>query len=243
MKSKLFIYIFSILILLIIVNSTFAQTVTQYDGEYATDLTIFEYELSGASDPGGWLDFYWGFNTTGDSIRFEIGTSVLSEDHIDVLYDGVYKIPMDIYLNDVEFDVNANATYFNYWEEIFWGRMLLPIEDGQYNVFDVLEDQDPASYDVKGEEVSYFTTDSELVYEYSTGILLTWTSTVTYDFVLSYIAPPEITSETTLDISSETSSKDGKGLTDRLPISSATVFIAIISFVFVRKLTFISKKN
>ena len=93
------------------------------------------------TDSSGLLKSFWGFNSTGDIIRFEIGSSVLSEDYVDVYYDLVFKIPMDIYLNDVELDVNANATFFDYWEDVFWDRILLPIEDGQYNNFDVLEDQ------------------------------------------------------------------------------------------------------
>ena len=78
--------------------------------------------------------------------------------------------------------------------------------------------------------MSYFTTDSELVYEYATGILQTWTSTVTYDFVLAYIAPPVVTSET--------STNDDNGLRDRLPISSTIVYTALISLIVIRKFSF-----
>ena len=186
MRYRLRINIFCILLLLTLVNSSNAQTVTQFSGEYATDLTSFEYELTAVSDSSGWLKFYWGFNNTGDIILFEIGTSVLSEDYEDVYYDSVYKIPMEIYINNEELHVNTNASYFNYWEGIFWRSLLLPIEDGQYNNFDVLEDQDPASYDVKGDEVSYFTSESEWIYDYNTGIAKSWSSSVTYDFTLSY---------------------------------------------------------
>jgi hypothetical protein len=220
--------VISILILLTLANYSSGQTVTRYDGEYATDLTFFEYELSRVNDPNGWLKFYWGFNTTGDSIQFEIGTSVLSEDYIDVYYDGVYKIPMDIYTNNKELDVNANATFFDYWQEIFWGSLLLPIEDGQYNVFDVLEDQDPASYDVKGDEVSFFTSESEWVYDYNTGVAKEWTNTITYDYTLLYVAP-------LINTSSEISSDDDGNFMERLPISVSTLFVGLISLIFVRK--------
>ena len=229
MKSKLFINTFSILILLMMINNTSAQVVTQHDGEYATDLTVFEFELTNVNDPGGWLEFYWGFNTTGDIIRFEIGTSVFSEDYVDVFYEDVYKIPMDIFLNDEEFDVNLNESLFDYWEGIFWGRMVLPIEDGQYNNFDVLEDQDPASYDVKGDEVSYFTAESELVYEYNSGILLSWTSTISYDFTLFYIVPPQV--------SSDSPTESDESIRDRLPISTSMVFIGLFSLMVFRKLS------
>ncbi|OLS18435.1 MAG: hypothetical protein HeimC2_44370 [Candidatus Heimdallarchaeota archaeon LC_2] len=230
MKLKLFINIFSILMLLVMINNTTAQIVSQHDGEYATDLTIFEFELTSVDDQTGWLKIFWGFNSTGDSIRFEIGTSVLSEDYVDVYYDGVYKIPIEIFINDVELDVNSNATYFNFWEEEFWSKIILPIEDGQYNNFDVLEDQEPAKYDVKGDEVSYFTAQSEKVYDYQTGILLSWTSTVTYNFVLLNIAPPEI--------SSDTPTESDESIRDRLPISSSMVFVSLISVIVVRKLFF-----
>ena len=227
MITKLLIHVFTILLLLALANSVIAQTVTQYDGEYATNLTTFEYELTSVDDDG-WLKFWWGFNTTGDNLRFEIGTSVLSEDYVDVYFDQVYKIPMDVYFNDVELDVNANTTYFDYWEGIFWSRMLLPIEDGQYNNFDILEDQDPATYDVKGDEVSYFTTDSEIVYEYNTGILISWTSTVTYSFTLLYVAPPQVTSEV---------STDDEGFLDGVAFASSTVFIGLTIVIFVKKLS------
>jgi hypothetical protein len=152
----------------------------------------------------------------------------LSEDYIDVYYDGIYKIPMDIYINNKELDVNANATFFDYWEEIFWSSLILPIEDGQYNVFDVLEDQDPASYDVKGDEVSFFTTESEWVYDYNTGVAKEWTNTITYDYTLSYVAPPITTS-------TEVSSDEDDNFMERLPISSSTLFVGLISLIFVRK--------
>lgn len=233
MKFKIIISGISMLLLIMLANTSSAQTVNEYSGEYATELTVFEYELTTVTDPSGVLKFFWGFNTTGDIIRFEIGSSVLSEDYIDVYYDQVYKIPMDIYLNDVELDVNANETLFDYWEGIFWDRILLPIEDGQYNNFDVLEDQDPANWDVKGAEVSYFTTDSERVYEYNTGILLSWISTVTYDFTLMYIAPPEVsTSETP----SESSSEEDEGLLDQVPISTSIVFITLAALLLGRKI-------
>jgi hypothetical protein len=211
--------------LLTVVNNTNAQTVTKYDGEYATDLTVFTYNLTRVNDPDSFLDFYWGFNKTGDTIRFELGTSVLSEDYIDVYYDDVYKIPMDIYFNDEELDVNVDADYFDYWQEIFWNGLLLPVEDGQYNIFDILEDQDPANWDVKGDDVSYFTTESEWVYDYNSGIAQSWTNTVSYDFTLSYVAPPD-------DISDE-----GGGFIDELPLSSLIVFAGLMGIVFVRKLT------
>lgn len=228
MRYKLRVNIFCVLILLALVNNSSAQTATQLSGEYATDLTSFEYELTAASDSDGWLKFYWGFNNTGDVILFEIGTSVLSEDYEDVFFDGVYKIPMEIYINNEELDVNANSTYFNYWEGIFWGSFLLPIEDGQYNNFDVLEDQDPASYDVKGDEVSYFTSESEYIYDYNTGIAKSWSNSVSYDFTLSYIPPPEITDEVT--------SEEETGFLAGVPISTPLVYAALISLIFVSKL-------
>ncbi len=233
MKSKVYPTVFFISMLFMlssVVNNTHAQTVSPYDGEYATDLTIFEYNLTRVDDPDSRLDSYWGFNNTGDIIRFEIGTSVLSEDHFDVFYEEVYKIPLDIYVNNEEFDVNVDAWNYEYWEEVFWSGLLLPIEDGQYNNFDILEDQDPDSYDVKGDEVSYFTTESEWVYDYNTGIAISWTNTVSYDFTLSYIAPSD-------------SSDDEDGFLDRVPITTPIIFVALLSLIFVRKLSLRIRKE
>lgn len=231
MNSKSIFNIFFVLMLLIFTNSATAETVTVHSGEYATDLTTFEYKLTNVVDDG-WLKIYWSFNSTGDTIRFELGTSVLSEDFIDVLDTGVYLIPLDIYVNDVELDVNANATFYEYWEEVLWDRMILPIEDGQYNNFDVLEDQDPANWDVKGDEVSFFTSQTEWVYDYNTGVAKSWTSTVSYDFTLVYIEPPVTTSEE----ATVTSSDEEGNFIDDLPISTSVVYIALFSLISIRKL-------
>ncbi|MHA2028084.1 MAG: hypothetical protein ACW99Q_01725, partial [Candidatus Kariarchaeaceae archaeon] len=71
MKSKCYylniFFIFMLFMLLTVVNNTNAQTVTKYDGEYATDLTVFTYNLTRVNDPDSFLDFYWGFNKTGDT--------------------------------------------------------------------------------------------------------------------------------------------------------------------------------
>ncbi|MHA2504545.1 MAG: hypothetical protein ACXAE3_16955 [Candidatus Kariarchaeaceae archaeon] len=235
MKWKTIITFSALILLLCTGMISGSHSITEYSGEYATDLVVFEFELVEAVDEEGWLKFYWGFNTTGESIRFELGDSVISEDYEDVYHDDVYLVPLDIFVNDDELDRNVNASLYDYWEAIFWNNLVLPIEDGQYNNFDVLEDQDPAIWDVRKAdgEVSKFSTQSEIVYDYMTGVMVSWIYSVTYQFELVLKTPLTQTSETT-DIETETS--EG-GLLDNVDVALPMIplVLGVLSISFLQR--------